>query len=287
MIGAKRSRFVTAGGVRTHYVQAGEAGPAVILCHGAGRGTSGEFGYRRLIPLLADRFRLYIPDSVGGFGETDPTAPITGGVLARLRHLESFIETLDLRDVIVGGNSQGAWVAARYAIDHADRVRALLLIASATIANAMGLSAPDSEGMRAVRENDGSREAMRRQLESVIHDRALVTDALIDERVAAARRPGVAEAAKAFQQENARYTKDATARPPYDLRADLPGLALPAAFVWGEEDRFAPVALGRQLEPLLPRVPFAYVPAAGHQVQTDRPEIVAEIVRSLEERAMP
>jgi pimeloyl-ACP methyl ester carboxylesterase len=49
-------------------------------------------------------------------------------------------------------------------------------------------------------------------------------------------------------------------------------------FVWGEEDRFAPVELGRQLEKLLPNIPFKYIPKAGHQVQNDQPEIVSNLM---------
>jgi len=45
-------------------------------------------------------------------------------------------------------------------------------------------------------------------------------------------------------------------------------------FLWGEEERFAPVGLGRELEKLLPNIPRMYVPAAGHPVQNDQPELV-------------
>lgn len=276
---------MVAGGARTHYVEAGDDGPVVVLVHGGGRGTSGEFGYQRLIPLLADRCRVYALDSVGGYGETDPAAPAAYGVLGRLRHLEAFIGALGLERVLVCGNSQGAWVAARYALDHPNNTRALLLIASATIASAMGLTVGDTDGIRAIRENDGSRSAMRHQLETLIHDRSFITEELVDQRLAAATRPGVAEAARAFQQENAKYTRDSEARPRYDLREALPRLTVPAAFVWGEEDRFAPVALGRQLEPMLPDIPFTCVPGAGHQVQTDRPDVVARLISELLERS--
>ena len=40
-----------------------------------------------------------------------------------------------------------------------------------------------------------------------------------------------------------------------------------------------PVALGRQLEKMLPNVKFHYVAnAAGHQVQNDQPQLVAKLM---------
>lgn len=38
------------------------------------------------------------------------------------------------------------------------------------------------------------------------------------------------------------------------------------------------VALGRQLEKMLPNVKFHYVANAGHQVQNDQPQLVAKLM---------
>src|SRR5436853_3237821 len=159
-----RSRYVMAGHVRTHYTEAGTNGPAVILLHGGGAGSSGEAGFGRMMPLLADRFQVYAPDGVGGFGETDIAAPVPEGMQSRVDQLEDFVDALCLDEICLSGNSQGAWVAARYALEHPNRIKKLLLISSATIANAMGISGPETEGMRALRSYDGSRESMRRVL---------------------------------------------------------------------------------------------------------------------------
>ena len=54
--------------------------------------------------------------------------------------------------------------------------------------------------------------------------------------------------------------------------------AVPTIFIWGENDVFAAPSHGRELEAMLPDIKFHWVNNAGHQVQTDQPEIVAEIV---------
>jgi pimeloyl-ACP methyl ester carboxylesterase len=49
-------------------------------------------------------------------------------------------------------------------------------------------------------------------------------------------------------------------------------------FIWGEDDNFAPPELGRQLEKVLPNIPFTYIAKAGHQVQNDQPEQVSRLM---------
>ena len=68
-----------------------------------------------------------------------------------------------------------------------------------------------------------------------------------------------------------------------DMRTTLPALAkaIPTAFIWGEDDIFAAPSLGRELQALLPDIAFHWVKTAGHQVQTDQPEIVAGIIHGL------
>jgi pimeloyl-ACP methyl ester carboxylesterase len=73
-------------------------------------------------------------------------------------------------------------------------------------------------------------------------------------------------------------TKDPNLRLKFDMRHTLPKLTIPAICIWGEDDGFAPVALGRQLEKMLPNIKFHYVANAGHQVQNDQPQVVAKLM---------
>jgi pimeloyl-ACP methyl ester carboxylesterase len=58
----------------------------------------------------------------------------------------------------------------------------------------------------------------------------------------------------------------------------LPRLTIPAMFAWGENDTFAPPGLGRELQKLLPNIPFHFIPQAAHQAQTDQPEALATLM---------
>ncbi len=273
-----RSRYVMAGGVRTYYVETGHNGPAVVLCHGGAPGFSGETGFGKIMPVLASKFQVYGLDSVGGYGYTDPYFRATKGAESRVEHLGVFLDTLCLDPVYLAGNSQGAWVVARYALQHPDRVRKLFLIASGTIASAMGLDHMETEGVRALRAYDGTDRSMRALLETLLWNKSQITGALVDNYQRSATRPGAIEGRRAFLEGMQRFTQEPSLRTQFEMRDTLPRIKIPAMFIWGEDDRFAPVALGRQLEKVLPNIPFTYIPQAGHLVQNDQPELVSRMM---------
>ena len=273
-----RSSYVMAGRIKTHYSEAGESGPPVVLIHGGGAGSSGEAGFAPVMRELSNKFRVYALDSVGGYGNTDPYYPCTEGTQTRVDQLEAFMDTLCLNQICLTGNSQGAWVAAKYALQHPDRVKKLLLVASGTISTAMGLKHDETEGMRALRSYDGSEESMRRVLEVLVYDKSKVTDQLVKLRNIAANRPGAAESRRIFAQGQQKLTRDPNMRLKYDMTYMLPKITIPAMFIWGVQDKFAPVELGHQLEKLLPNFKFQYVDKAGHQVQNDQPEQVSKLM---------
>jgi pimeloyl-ACP methyl ester carboxylesterase len=91
------------------------------------------------------------------------------------------------------------------------------------------------------------------------------------------------DAFAASEKSIAAVRSDPLATALFDMRESLPALAkrIPTIFIWGENDIFAAPSHGRELEALLPEIKFHWVNNAGHQVQTDQPEIVAEIVDNL------
>jgi pimeloyl-ACP methyl ester carboxylesterase len=103
----------------------------------------------------------------------------------------------------------------------------------------------------------------------------VITDALVDLRQTAATRPGAMEAFAASE-----VRADPLMSANFDMRATLPALAkaIPTIFIWGENDIFAAPSHGREIEAMQPDIKFHWVKNAGHQVQTDQPEMVAGII---------
>jgi pimeloyl-ACP methyl ester carboxylesterase len=110
-------------GVRLHYVTAGRGAPMVML-HGW---PQSWYEWRRVMPLLADRFAMVAPD-LRGLG--DSSRP-SGGydkktVAGDIWKLMS--DHLGHQRFIVVGHDWGAPVAFRLAADHPDAVTHLVLL---------------------------------------------------------------------------------------------------------------------------------------------------------------
>ncbi len=273
-----RSRYVMASGVKTHYSEAGDDGPPIVLLHGGGAGSSGDAGFGQTLLILGQKFRAIAIDSVGGYGGTDPYAPVPLGIQSRVDHLTNFVDALCLDKFAIGGNSQGGWAAAQYALLHPERVTKLFMVASATMTNAFGIKGEITEGQKVLQGYDGTRAHMKKLLQALIMDQDKITDELIDMRQDAASRPGAAEARKAFQEGNRAYMANPDPKTPFIMAGRLDKIGIPTTFVWGENDAFAPPEIGKQLEPLLPNTPFHWIPNANHQAQNDQPEVVGKIM---------
>ena len=276
-----RSRYIVANGVRTHYSEIGDNGPVVIALHGGGAGSSGDAGMGGLLPELEKQgFRAIAIDGVGGFGLTDVNAPAPYGVQSRVNHLEDVVDAMGIDKFIICGNSQGAWVAAKYAIQHPDKVTQMVLIGSATIGAAMGIPEEFTPAFEALAKYDYTRPGMKKMLEALVHQHSKIDDRLIDGRFESSVRPGAKEALAKFVAGH-RYLQSDVMRWNFDMRTSLPELTkhIPTASAWGQQDQMAPVHLGHKLEALLPDAKWYFVDQAGHQVQTDQPEQLAQIVK--------
>jgi pimeloyl-ACP methyl ester carboxylesterase len=276
-----RSRYIVANGVRTHYSEIGDNGPVVIALHGGGAGSSGDAGMGGLLPELEKQgFHAIAIDGVGGFGLTDVNAPAPYGVQSRVNHLEDVVDAMGIDKFIICGNSQGAWVAAKYAIQHPDKVTQMVLIGSATIGAAMGIPEEFTPAFEALAKYDYTRPGMKKMLEALVHQHSKIDDRLIDGRFESSVRPGAKEALAKFVAGH-RYLQSDIMRWNFDMRTSLPELTkhIPTASAWGQQDQMAPIHLGKKLEALLPDVKWYFVDQAGHQVQTDQPELLAKIVK--------
>src|ERR1700735_4103796 len=85
---AYRSRFIEVDGMRTHYLEAGE-GPPVVLLHSGEFGGCAELSWEYLIPALSQHFRIIAPDWLG-FGRTAKVHDFEGKRARMMSHLVRF-----------------------------------------------------------------------------------------------------------------------------------------------------------------------------------------------------
>jgi pimeloyl-ACP methyl ester carboxylesterase len=176
------------------------------------------------------------------------------------------------------GQSVGAYMAARFACDYTDQVNHLVMISSNTVALAMDVSFAihPSDADQPADERDRQRRLARR----LYFRPELITDELIDGRTTINSLPGIPEARASWASYSAKLlARDPESFAAFELQGPLPALEIPSLLIWGTEDRFAPVSIGRDLAPLLPRTEYVEVEAGGHHVFRDQAERVNAMLR--------
>lgn len=97
-------------------------GEAVVLIHGECRNGS---QWSDFLETLSRNYHCFAPDLLG-FGDSErPKAPYS--IQWECEILEELFENLRLKKIYLVGDSLGAWVAARYALNHPERVAGLVL----------------------------------------------------------------------------------------------------------------------------------------------------------------
>jgi 2-hydroxy-6-oxonona-2,4-dienedioate hydrolase len=270
------SSFVDVRGVRTHYVEAGSGEP-LVLVHGAGPGAYGWAGWRQTIPVLARHFHVFAIDTLG-FGLT-AKPDIVYSDQASVDHLAGFLDALCLDTVNLCGNSRGAYMTAKLAVDHPKRVKRMLMVSSGSLALAMGLERNDKQkdGVRRLAGYDGTPASMRGFMEMIVHEHSKITDDLIADRVAMAALPGHSNVHASQAAFRASLKNDTAEWQRFELTHRLPLLTIPIHMVWGAKDTFAPPEFSAKLQALLPNVTFEMLENSGHQAQNDESDRFNEI----------
>ena len=121
-VGEQTSGYLPVAGGRLFYEVRG-SGPPVILIHGG-------FGDRRMwddqLPPLAREFRVVRYDH-RGFGRSSPP----DSAYSPVADLELLLDHLDIDRAHLVGNSLGGSLAIDFALAHPERVRSLVVVASA------------------------------------------------------------------------------------------------------------------------------------------------------------
>lgn len=120
-------KFLTVGGVRLHYREAGEGGPVVVLLHGNGA-ASDDFLVSGVLGRLARTARVIAFDRPGfGYSER-PRGGGTWSARRQARLLLQAVEALGVERPVVVGHSWGALVAAEMGLAARDALAGVVLI---------------------------------------------------------------------------------------------------------------------------------------------------------------
>ena len=218
------SRYVLAGGVRTHYLEAGEGEPLILL-HSAEFGGRAEFSWRYNIAALAQHFHVYAPDMVG-FGRTEKVFSFSDRNGFRVRHIRALMETLCIDSAHFMGNSFGGSIIQTVAAQEqpAWSIRSIVSVSG-------GGFAPDNDARKVLTHYDGACEGMRAMLQVLFWDERWWSEDQVEERWRASIEPGAWEAVAA-----ARLAVPGQEKGFGSERGDVSKIRAPTLIVGGDHD---------------------------------------------------
>jgi 2-hydroxy-6-oxonona-2,4-dienedioate hydrolase len=227
-INAQTPKEITIYGQKIHYIEAGSGATNVILLHGLG-GSSQVWQFN--IGPLAEKYHVFVPDQIG-FGKSDKPF-VNYRIRTYVDFLDQFYKQLKIERATLVGNSMGGWIAAIYAAAYPERVDKLVL------ADAGGYAPPKDFDTRAFFAlNPTTREGMKVLSARVFYNKAFLSDAAIDQAMAARLAAGDGFTIKSITESIIRGE---------DFLDDLvKTIKHPTLIVWGREDGLIPLSEGER-----------------------------------------
>jgi len=271
---------VAGGPVRLY--RAGDTGPPVLLLHGAMLDTA-KGVFRDVAEELATTYRVHLVD-LPRHGGSRPWHGVLDDDFFR-RFVDELLDALGLPQVALVGLSMGGGVATGYALDHPERVSALVAVGpggiggrrKAQLLTWLFLRTPGALRLTTwylARFPGSIRASMVANL--VAGERTRGFDAIVELATAEAR-------AKAEHREPALDDWQTRSYGPFAMRLDhlpaLPGLAVPTLWVRGESDPLVGHAELAAAEAAVPGSRLVTMPDAGHIVTYDQPDAFVRLVR--------
>jgi pimeloyl-ACP methyl ester carboxylesterase len=232
----------------------------MVLLHGAGdqAGT-----WARMVRPLLDEYMVVIPD-LPGHGKSEPRkGPI--GVDQLLRGVEVVTDSVCAGDqVVLVGNSLGAWLSMLYAHDYPAHVTRLVAVNGGAI----------REENPAINLFPQNREEARETMKGLMGPATLpVPDFVLDDIIRHAREGPAGRLAGRLAEAN-------EAIEPYLLDDRLDEVVVPVELVWGESDQLLTLDYAQRLLDGLPRARLHVVKGCGHLPHRECPDKTLEAIQT-------
>lgn len=258
---------ITINGVNVHYLEAGSgnARPVILLHGGVG---DAHFHWPNLMNEMRFDYHLFAPD-LPGFGASAALPQMT--YTALIAWLQAFYQHLELEQAVLVGNSFGGLLARLYAAAYPQDVPALILINGGSLPPKPAPLAKVLASIPGVnrlffgafsRQGVTSREALEWVLMRY-QDDTVLTDEMIERAKASAS--GLATLMQ--MQVNSTLPEERVPR-------------IPTLLLWGEQDTFSPVKVGKNVNKAIPGSQINMVADTKHTPHIEEPDVIAFQIQS-------
>ena len=269
------TRIVDREGRMTYAVTRGAGEVPTILVHG-GLSNAGEWalcaGGLEGWVIIPDRPGCGLSDPIDYFG-TDYRAEA-------VYWMQSFVDALGVEQVDLVANSMGGYFSIVFALAHPQRVRRIVLVGAPAgvhrhIPAFLRLWGTPGIGRLISANPPRDTERIRRQIfEKLLVARPDDLPAEFLQMMAnSLTLPGAGRASHSMLRT---VLNAAGWRPPLRLDGDIPALASPVLFLWGDTDAFAPPSVGEALIPRMQDARLEIIERAGHLPHVDAATEVAQ-----------
>jgi pimeloyl-ACP methyl ester carboxylesterase len=264
---AQTSKEVLVFGQKIHYVEAG-SGPTLILLHGLGGSTQ---VWQFNIAPLAEKYHVVVPDQIG-FGKSDKPL-VNYRIRTYVDFLDQFCKELKIERATLIGNSMGGWIATMFTAAFPDRVDKLVLVDAAGYAPPKDLDTRTFFGL-----NPTTREGMKILAGKVFYNKAFLTDAAIDQAIAARLAAGDGYTINSITESIIRGE---------DFLDDIAKtVKRPTLIVWGRQDGLVSLAEGERFNKDIAGSKMVVIDQCGHVPNVEKPgEFNAAVLKFLTEGA--
>ena len=248
----------------TDHAPLGASNGTAIFIHGSGPGASGWSNFKHNVSAFQDAgYRCIVYDQ-WGYGKTSKPQDVDHTLDFFVDGLVSLMDSADVTNAVLVGNSLGGAVALGLALRHPERVEKLILMAPGGIESREDyFSMPGIQAM--VKYPMGSpeftKEVLAQLLTQLVYDPVNVDEELVDERWAT------------LETQNAHVL--ATMQIP-DLSDQLASIDINTLVFWGTEDRFCPASGTWKILQMKGNVQAELVNYCGHWVMSEYPELFNE-----------
>ena len=256
------SQFVTLpSGASAHFRDEGNPdGPALLLVHGS---NASLHTWEPWVAELGGTYRIVNMDLPGhGLTGRVPGDDYSREGMAAFVH--ELTEMLGLTRFAIGGNSMGGGISALYALEHPQRVSALILVNSAGVPVARDDTDPPlafrlarmpvlSKAMRYVLPRSVVEEGVRK----VFVDQSKVTDEMVARYLDLSLHEGNRDATRI------RFASYA-GRDEAAFAARLDAIEMPTLIIWGDQDLLIPVAAAHAFKERIPHAELVIYENVGH-----------------------